>query len=157
MSQLDNAQTRLEHTFAPAVDALIARHNWQLLERLEFIRRVHECLEESGAGDPRRAAIYVYSHALHVACAGEEGADRQHRAYTELFHYLYDNTAHHYSGSREEVAQRALARVFTSFACCREPGTFLAFALQQLLDAARSLRRERVPVGLLAAPFGEDI
>jgi len=156
MSQHDSALTMPERTYAPIVDALIARHGWQLLERGEFMRRTHEHLQTSGADDAGRVAVYVYSRALHAACAGGEGAERQNRAYTELFRYLYDCAAHRYAGTHEEVAQRALARVFTSFARCREPGAFLAFALQQLLDAARALRREHAPAGSLAEPLGED-
>jgi len=142
MSQLESAPSAPERMCAQAADALVARHGWQLLDRAEFARRALEHLRSGVAADARRAATYAYSLALHAACSGSEGRERQNHAYAELFRYLYDSALHRYPGIHEEVAQRALAQVFASFGRCRQPGAFLAFAFQHLLDAARSLRRE---------------
>src|SRR5262245_31105881 len=75
---------------AQAVDGLLARHDWQLLDRAEFVRRAHEHLRGGAASDAQRAATHAYSLALHSACSGAEGRERQNNAYGELFRYLYD-------------------------------------------------------------------
>jgi DNA-directed RNA polymerase specialized sigma24 family protein len=141
MSQLESAHSAMERMCAQAVDGLLARHRWQLLDRAEFARRALDHLRSGAAGDAQRAATHAYSLALHAACSGAEGFERQNRAYAELFRYLYDIALQRYLGAHEETAQRALARIYMTFERCRQPGAFLAFALQQLLDTARSLRR----------------
>ncbi len=89
----------------------------------------------------------------HMACSGNEGYERQNRAYDELFRYLHDSARYRYPDMGEEVSQRALTNIFTAFERCRQPGAFLAFALQHLLDAARAPRREQQPRSL-SAPAG---
>ncbi|MFL5805363.1 MAG: RNA polymerase sigma factor [Roseiflexaceae bacterium] len=137
-----------------AVDALLDRHEWRLLDRAEFARRALDQLRRSVARDAQRAATFVYSQALHAACSGAEGLERQNRAYTELFGYLYESALHRYADMGEEVSQRAIASTFADFKRCRQPGAFLAFAIQHMLDAARSLRREQQP-RTRAVPAGE--
>lgn len=132
----------LEQQCNAAIDLLLRRHGWQLLSRDEFARRALDYLREGKANTPFRAAIHTYSLALHAACSGHEGAERQNRGYTELFRYLYDSAGSRYSNIREEVAQRALEQTFIAFEGCRTPGAFLAFAFQQLRDAARALRSQ---------------
>ena len=53
-----------------AVDLLIARYGWQLLEREEYIRHTIAHFRAGVASDARRAAIYTYSYALYTACSG---------------------------------------------------------------------------------------
>ena len=125
-----------------AVEEALARHRWQLLEPEEFARRAMEHVRAGVASDPRRAATYTYSQALHIACSGAEGADRQNLGYTELFRYLYDSARRRYPDVSEDATQRALEATFTTFERCRQPGAFLAFAFQHLMDAARALRRQ---------------
>jgi hypothetical protein len=156
MSQVESDLPALERMCGKAVDLQLARHEWRLLERAEFARRALEYLRDGIAGDARRAATYAYSHALHAACSGAEGFERQNRAYTELFRYLYDSALHRYPDICDEATQRALTRTFAAFERCRQPGTFLAFAFQQLMDAARALRHEQrgprsLPVAASAA------
>lgn len=139
-----------------AVDRLLARHSWRLLAPDEFVRRTHAHLGAGHAADPHRAAVYAYSHALHAACSGGEGVARQDQGYTELFRYLYDSAVRRYPDICDDTTQRALERTFTMFGRCREPGAFFAFALQQLMDAARTLRRqEEGHPWSLDAPVGE--
>jgi RNA polymerase sigma factor (sigma-70 family) len=152
MSLSESAHAAMERMCAEAVDGLLARHRWQLLDRAEFARHALEHLRAGGASDARRAATHVYSLALYVACAGDEGLERQNRAYAELFQYLYDIAFQRYPGDHEEIAQRALVQIYTSFKRCRQPGAFLAFAIQQLLDTARSLRREQSSERSMTAP-----
>jgi DNA-directed RNA polymerase specialized sigma24 family protein len=140
-----------------AVARLLARHGWQLLEREEFVRRTVAHLRAGIAGDPRRAATYTYSLALHAACSGVDGPARRERGYTELHRYLYDSARRRYPDVCDDATQRALEAVFTGFARCRQPGAFLAFALQCLMDAARVARR---PLSRgeqsLATPVGDN-
>jgi RNA polymerase sigma factor (sigma-70 family) len=154
MSQLESAHAAMERMCAEAVDRLLARHSWQLLDRAEFARRALAHLRGGAASDAQRAATHAYALALHAACAGRDGVEQQNRAYAELFRYLYDIALQRYPNAHEEIAQRALAHTYITFDRCRQPGAFLAFAIQQLLDTARSLRREP-PARSLAEPGGE--
>jgi RNA polymerase sigma factor (sigma-70 family) len=96
----------------------------------------------SNAVDPQRAATHIYCQALYAACSGAEGAERQNQGYAELFRYLYDSARRRYPLDAAEIAQLAIERIFLAFERCHEPGTFLAFAFQQLRDAARTMQRE---------------
>src|SRR6185503_12035538 len=98
----------LEELCGKAVDLLLARREWQLLDRSEFRRRAWDYLRDGIASDAQRAAIYVYSQALHAACSGAEGLARQNRAYAELFRYLYDSALSRYPDVCDEAAQRAV-------------------------------------------------
>jgi DNA-directed RNA polymerase specialized sigma24 family protein len=152
MPELESAHAAMERMCAEAVDGLLARHRWQLLDRAEFASRALDHLRGGGASDAQRAAIHAYSLALHAACSGSEGLERQNRAYAELFRYLYDIALQRYPITHEEIAQRALAHIYITFERCRQPGAFLAFAIQQLLDTTRSLRREQLAARSLTAP-----
>jgi RNA polymerase sigma factor (sigma-70 family) len=152
MSQMESAHAAMERMCAEAVDGLLIRHRWQLLDRAEFARRALDHLRGGSTSDAQRATIHTYSLALHAACSGGEGAERQNRAYTELFRYLYDIALQRYPDAHEEITQRALVHIFTTFGRCRQPGAFLAFAIQQLLDTARSLWREQSSARSLAVP-----
>ncbi len=148
-----------------AVDRLLGRFAWRLLPQAEFVRRTYAQLHTAGANDPHRAAMCTYSQALYVACSGAEGGARQNLAYTELSCYLHGKAARHYPDACDDLAQSALTRTFTAFARCRRPETFLAFALQQLMDAARPLRRPGggqmqslgAPIGKSATTLGEEL
>ena len=151
MIQVESERPRLEQDCRNAIAHLIARHDWQLLDRDEFVRRTLAELHTDVTADPQRAAIYTYSKALHLACSGAEGPERQRRAYTELFRYLYDSARRRYPDVCHDATRRALERVFTSFERCRQPGAFLAFALQHLMDAARLEQAGQRPRSLPAS------
>ncbi len=138
-----------EHEFAAmmrecseAVAQLCERYNWQLQAQDLLVQRACTCLHAGETSNARRAAIYVYSHVLYLACSGIEGQLRQERGYTELHHYLYALARERYPEVAEDATQIALERVFRNCERCRKPGAFLAFALQHLRDAARSLYRD---------------
>jgi RNA polymerase sigma factor (sigma-70 family) len=143
MSQMERDSVVLEQRCRQAADALIERHRWQLLDREELARRALGYLRAGVAADPRRAATYTYSQALYTACSGIQGPERQNLAYTELFHYLYDSAYRRYPSVCDDATQRALERIYTSFRQCRQPGAFFAFALYQLMNAAKALRRQQ--------------
>ncbi|MDQ4077970.1 MAG: hypothetical protein M3220_17200 [Chloroflexota bacterium] len=148
----------IEQGCRDAVDCLLARHDWHLLEREEFVCRSLEHLQGGIASDPYRAATYTYSQAMHRACSGIEGEQRQEQAYSELFRYLYDSASRRYGDLGAEVTQQALARIFMTFDRCRAPGTFFAWAFQQLRDAARAQRSQVIPEAqsLEAQPGADD-
>jgi len=151
---MDCALSALEQQCGQAAGVLLERHEWRLLDRDELARRALDHLRDGIAHDARRAATFAYSQALHMACSGAEGLERQNRAYDELHRYLHESALHRYPDMDEEVSQRAVASIFADFKRCRLPGAFLAFAIQHMLDAARALRREQQPRSL-AAPAGE--
>jgi RNA polymerase sigma factor (sigma-70 family) len=124
------------------VDKLAAAWGWHLLGRATWARQAAELIRAGRAADPNRAAIFVYSRVLHTACSGIEGRARQDLAYSELFHFLFESARRRYPEIAEDVTQRASEQVFALFERCRMPGAFLAFALQQLMDAARVVRRQ---------------
>jgi DNA-directed RNA polymerase specialized sigma24 family protein len=144
----------LEELCGKAVDLLLARREWRLLDRNDFARRAWNYLRDGIASNAQRAAIYAYSQALHAACSGAEGLERQNRAYTELFRYLYDSALARYPDVCDEAAQHAVTSIFATFARCHQAGTFLAFAFQHLLDAARVVRHEQQTPAARADPLG---
>jgi RNA polymerase sigma factor (sigma-70 family) len=136
------------------VDRLTAGWGWQLLGRAAWAHKAAELVQAGAAADPSRAVMLVYSQALHNACSGGEGRQRQNQAYGELFQYLYAGARRRYPEIAEDVTQRASERVFAQFARCHTPGAFLAFAFQQLLDSARAVRRQNSLGGIARASAG---
>ncbi len=94
-----------------AVDTLLARHGWELLDRDTFVRRTIEVLREGEALEPTRAATHVYSLVLYHACSGEEGEQRQDTAYRELFYYLERSAHHRYPDVYDDATQLAIERI----------------------------------------------
>lgn len=133
----------LDQQCVEAAEQLLDRHGWRLVDRLELARRGADHVRASEANTPRRGVLLAYSRALHRACSGTEGAEAQNTGYGELFRYLYDVALWRYPDVGEEAAQGALVHVFTAFERCRQPGAFLAFALQHLMNATRTARRQR--------------
>jgi RNA polymerase sigma factor (sigma-70 family) len=139
-----------------AVIQLSQRYDWQLLNHSDFVRQTLEQLLAGNASDVHRAVLLVYSHTLYQACSGNEGNERQNRAYTELFHYLYDCACSRQFDQAEELTQQAITKVFENYHTCRQPGAFLAFAMQQLFGVVRVQRREQARTTPLAEPAGEQ-
>jgi RNA polymerase sigma factor (sigma-70 family) len=79
---------------------------------------------------------------MYLACSGMQGDLRRELGYSELFRYLYDIARRRYPAVYEDVAQQTIELVYSHFGQCRQPGTFLAFALHQMLAAARIVRRQ---------------
>src|SRR5689334_20295067 len=96
MSEEERQLSTLEQLCRKAADLLLARREWRLLDRNELARRALEYLRQGIASDAQRAATYAYCHALHAACSGAEGVERQNLAYKELFRYLYDSALYRY-------------------------------------------------------------
>jgi DNA-directed RNA polymerase specialized sigma24 family protein len=126
------------------IDRLMVERRWRLLSRQVFARRTHAVACQAGGPNRHRAAVTVYSHALYAACSGEQGRESHDAAYVELWRYLRSCAASRFADVAEDATQSALERTLSSFHKCRCPEAFLAFALQQLADAARSLRQRQV-------------
>lgn len=159
MAIIESEVSAPEAACTRAVDRLLARHKWRIVDRDELVRRTCAQVVDGPTADPGRAAIYVYSQSLHAACSGVEGDERQNAAYAELFHYLFDIARWRYADVCEDAAQRAIEGTWLNFAHCRHPGAFLAFAIQNLMDAARACRRFafRPTVSLDAATGTNDV
>jgi RNA polymerase sigma factor (sigma-70 family) len=155
-----NPSEELERQCRAIVDELVVRYTWRLLERDQLVQRALLGLRAGVADQLVSAIIAAYCVALHAACSGAEGPQRQNQAYEELARYLHNLTCMRFGDLRpdirEDVTQSALERIFKSFSRCREPVAFLAFAAQHLLDAVRMARRqENRLVGSLERMFGE--
>ncbi len=142
MAQMELERATLLQACLAVVDRLAVTWGWQLLGRVTWGQQAADLVQAGTVADPPRAAMFVYSQALHSACSGAEGRARQNLAYSELFHFLFESARRRYPVIAEDVTQRASERVFALFARCRTPGAFLAFALQQLMDSARVVRRQ---------------
>jgi RNA polymerase sigma factor (sigma-70 family) len=159
MAQMEPDRATLLQACHAAVDRLAATWGWHLLGRATWARQAADLVRAGMAADPGRAAMFVYSQVLHTACSGIDGRARQNLAYTELFRFLFESARRRYPEIAEDATQRASERVFAQFDRCRTPGTFLAFALQQLMDAARAVRRQNgldaIPQAAPAAGIGD--
>jgi len=147
----------MDSSWIARVDAYIQRYHWQLIVRDEFVRLVELQSEQCMSTKSAHAAILcVYSRALYWSCSGAEGRLRQEQGYSELTTFLDQMAARRYGAVRADATQGALERIYRSFAHCRQPETFLAFALQKLRDAAqiefRSLHRAEAHLSLDAEP-----
>jgi RNA polymerase sigma factor (sigma-70 family) len=154
----DDAIEAIEHRCATAVDRLMKRYCWQLLERSEFVRRAAAHMRSGRATTPDRAAVGVYSLALYTACSGHEGRLRQELGYSELHRSLYNVAAQRAPALCDDLTQSAIERVYTNFANCREPIAFLAFAFQQLAAVLRDAERaeRRATIQSLDSTFSTD-
>lgn len=135
-------QPALEQQCRQAVTALVARHHWSLLAEDEFVRRTLALVQAGEAQEAQRAAVAVYSLALYAACSGQEGLERRSQGYAELWRYLYLHARSRYQDNAEDVVQGAVEQVYRTFDRCRHPIAFLAFALQSLMNSARTLRQQ---------------
>jgi RNA polymerase sigma factor (sigma-70 family) len=125
-----------------AVESLRTRHQWQLLSLDEFASRTQAMITQQPTGDPRRAAVTVYSAALHVACSGAEGEERREAGFGELWRYLCTVAHRRYPDVGQDAVQAALLHICATIGRCHTPAAFLAFALQALMNAVRSARRQ---------------
>src|SRR5262245_11094815 len=135
MSQMEFDSSAQEQSCREAIERLLARRNWGLLESQEFVRRTVEHLRAGACADPIRAATYTYCHVLYAACSGVESLRRKNIGYSALFCYLYDASRRRYPDICDDATQQALEITFRLFGRCREPGAFLSFAFQQLVEA----------------------
>ena len=129
------------------VRELMADNEWQLLSEDAFVDAVLNRMPLQHTVDReqfRKWGINTYCrHALYPACLGVHGRQKQARGYAELAIYLYRLAHRNWSPVAEDAAQEALVMLYDKVEDCRNPGAFLAFAIQKLRDAAwKCMRRD---------------
>jgi RNA polymerase sigma factor (sigma-70 family) len=158
MIDLETDALVLEQSCSDAVETLLQRHSWQLIDKKECTRRAIVIIRAGSITDPTRAAMNAYTLAMYHACSGAEGMQRRNMAYRELHRFLFDHARLRCVDVAEDATQRAIIRVYEAFNDCRKPGAFLAFALQRLRDSVKAIRRhERRPLQSLERSFGDDL
>lgn len=90
-----------------------------------------------------RLARHHYSALLYAACSQQADPHQREVAFGDLHRLLYRAAYNHWPELAEDAAQRALVLVWEQFDRCREPGTFLAFALNKLRHAFQQEQRAR--------------
>ena len=138
----EDNQDAVLRTCQEEVAALVVERGWHLLEPPEWVAETMSQVRIGSIANPRRAAVHVYSHAMHAACSGFEGQERREQAYDELFRFLLAYARKRFPQVYDDVAQQAVEFVIDRFVYCRKPGAFLTFALYQLLAAARTVNRQ---------------
>lgn len=143
------------------IQRVLEKYAWQLIEDAEnFADQV--VAEATARNMPLdRATMHCYCRVLHKACDSRE-RQRQTRALREisayLFHVAQFKTRH--ADAAEELAQRALVKVWERRAQCREPGSFLAFAkkilIYEILEDARREQRHPDQIEIPIADFERD-
>jgi RNA polymerase sigma factor (sigma-70 family) len=126
------------------VRQLMEDHDWRLLSEDAFVQVVLECIPPEGSNELRKWCINTYcQQALHPACLGALGEKKRKRGFEELATYLYRLAHWKWPHIAEDAVQEALVRVYDRVDQCRNPGAFLAFAIQQLRDAAKKLSKAK--------------
>ena len=143
MFESEGNQAAMLRVCQEVVGQLLVERDWHLIEPKEWVDWTLAQLQAGPVADPRRVAVYIYSQGLYAACSGTQGDERREHGYEELFRYLYDAARKRYRSIDEDIAQQAIELVYERFAKCRDPGTFLAFALQQMTAAARIVYQPR--------------
>jgi RNA polymerase sigma factor (sigma-70 family) len=77
----------------------------------------------------------VYSVALYEACRQAENPARREQGYNELHRFLFRVAYNRRPELAEDATQRALVLLYEQMDRCRNPATFLAFALFKLRHA----------------------
>ncbi|MEM7124958.1 MAG: RNA polymerase sigma factor [Chloroflexota bacterium] len=136
----------LEQRCRIVIQKLMEQYLWQLLNEDCFFDIVWERVDTDGVIEDekiRKLAINTYCRdGLYPACLGEQGQQKRERGFEELAIYLYPIARTHWPHIADEVVQEALVRIYTTMANCRQPGAFLAFAIQKLRDGARRLLKK---------------
>src|SRR5262245_28279149 len=113
MAMID--RSRDEDTVVQAVEMLQSTYDWRLLDHDIFVQEVMGLLARKPDMPARQAALQVYTEALHRACSGLDGQQRQERGYTELIGYLQRCAARYGPDIRADAIQSAVALIFLRF------------------------------------------
>jgi len=123
---------------------LIERYEWALLSEDDLVDLVLSSARPGTSPDElERVAKHHYTRVLYEACRQSDDPRRRERAYRDLHRYLYRAAYHRWPELAEDATQRALMLVYEQIDRCREPGTFLAFALWKLRHAFQQEQRAR--------------
>jgi len=126
------------------VGALMARGAWAIVSEDELTERVWRAAgPDASPGTFVQLAKYHYSALLYAACLQNQDLPKRELAFGELHRFLYRAAYNRWPELAEDATQRALVLVYEQIGRCREPGTFLAFALNKLRHAFQQERRAR--------------
>ncbi|MDQ2807988.1 MAG: hypothetical protein M3Z04_13925 [Chloroflexota bacterium] len=133
---------------------LIGQYSWQLLGARELVT-----LAATEAGAPRSACYSAYSRALYAACGAATDPRRQAAAWSDLGRYLHVLAVRLPPPAGDDPAdavQAALLTVHATWARCRQPGGFLAWAGTILRRQAYAAWRATPPTDSLDALLAAD-
>ena len=143
------------------VVALMARGAWKSVGEDELVERVwRDAGPNASPGAFDRLVKYHYSAVLYAACCQQQDVRKREAAFEDLHRLLYRAAYSRWPELAEDAAQRALILVYEQLDRCREPGTFLAFALNKLRHGfqqeRRSLKRGDVSPDDLDSVLADD-
>lgn len=142
------------------VRELIEDNGWLLLPEDVFIEAVLVHAPREQTMDPeslRKWCINTYCRqALYPACLGTQGRYKRKRGFRELAAYLHRVALRAWPEVAEDATQESIIMVYEKVTHCRNPGTFLAFAIQQLRDAARKFMKAKTREDSLDALLEQD-
>lgn len=123
---------------------LCERFGWALLREDDLARLVLSSIQsEVPPAQVERQAKYYYSTALYEACRQTNDPARREQGYHELHRMLHRTAYNRWPELAEDATQRALLLVSEQIDRCRNPGTFVAFALNKLRHAFQQEQRAR--------------
>lgn len=126
------------------VRTLVEKYDWALLSEDELVQWVLSSIQsEVSPAEVERLTKRHYTMALYEACRQANDLARRERGYHELSHFLFRAAYNHWPELAEDAAQQALVLVYEQLDRCRDPGTFLAFALNKLRHAFQQEQRAR--------------
>ncbi len=159
MTEREPDPSNLTEQSRTTVRQVLERYGWQLIDEAEYVQRVHTCLLMGEVAEPWPAAIHVYCQQLYRTCCGDEGAERQNLAFTELQRYLYALSFREIrdlaNDIRHEAVNEALLRIWERLAVYYRPGAFLAVAALELRNVLRPFWSR--PIALLRLEAAVDV
>ncbi len=130
---------------------VMGERGWNLVDPAgDFLQSIVDALrarysepETAPEAAIERAVVRQYCAVLHAACQAQDRA-RQQRAFDEVRNYLYPHAVYrlHNAETAHDAVQQALAKVWQKLGSCKDPGSFLGWADQVLLNVIRDLYRE---------------
>lgn len=116
------------------VRSLLTHNNWQLLPAETLASLVVERMAAAPSDKtPREFAYFIYcEQALYPACRGLHGQSLRQLGFAELASFLYKKALKYGPQDAQDLAHQAIVAIYQNMDGCHHPGTFLAFALQQL-------------------------
>lgn len=135
-------ESNFRQTCQHIVRILLEKNNWTLLSEDELAALVLATTQmEDSPAELERRAKHHYTTVLYETCQQTDDPARRERAYAELHRFLYRAAYNRWPELAEEATQRALILVYEQLDRCRNPGTFLAFALNKLRHAFQQAQR----------------
>lgn len=139
-----------------AIAQLLANQDWQLVDADALLSAVCESSDvDDTAQMLRRRAIHEYSKVLYDACCQHKDPARRERAFHELHRYLYRAVYNRWPELAEDITQQAVLIVAEQLDRCRQPGTFLSFALFKSRDAMKRVLRDEERWRTRTTPLSE--